>query len=79
MLAFKRSAPAIVEGRLTPEEKGQSYAAMLEALEVLNRGGGWEPISEANVDPRVYCPPRFLLKWKTKDGQKVANARAPSS
>ncbi|CAK0872984.1 unnamed protein product, partial [Prorocentrum cordatum] len=75
MLAFKRKAPTIVEGRQTPEEKDQFYAAKLEALEVFNRNDGWEPINEADVDPGACCPLRFLLKWTMKDGQKVANAR----
>ncbi|CAK0816650.1 unnamed protein product [Prorocentrum cordatum] len=75
MLAFKRKAPTIVEGKLTPEEKEQFYAAKLEALEVFNQNDGWEPINEEDVDPAACCPLRFLLKWKMKDGQKVANAR----
>ncbi|CAK0828215.1 unnamed protein product [Prorocentrum cordatum] len=41
----------------------------------LNRTAGWEPISEADVDPRACCPMRFLLEWKMEDGQKVAHAR----
>ncbi|CAK0791255.1 unnamed protein product [Prorocentrum cordatum] len=34
-----------------------------------------EPIDEAEVDPAARCPLRFLLKWKVKDGKRVANAR----
>ncbi|CAK0900583.1 unnamed protein product [Prorocentrum cordatum] len=75
MLAFKGKAPAIVGGGLTPEERGQFYAAKLEALEVFNKNDGWEPIDEAEVDPAARCPLRFLLKWQVKDGQRVANAR----
>eukprot|EP00959_Pyramimonas_sp_CCMP1952_P234445 4898763-Pyramimonas_sp.AAC.1 len=75
MRAFKRKAPTIVEGKLTPEEKDQFYAAKLEALEAFNQNDGWEPISEEDVDPAACCPLRFLLKWNMKDGQKVANAR----
>ncbi|CAK0886983.1 unnamed protein product, partial [Prorocentrum cordatum] len=75
MLAFKRKAPAIVEGKLTPEDKEQFDAAKLEALEVFNQNDGWEPTNEEDVDPAACCPLRFLLKWKMKDGQKVANAR----
>ncbi|CAK0898302.1 unnamed protein product, partial [Prorocentrum cordatum] len=62
--------------RLAPQqERGQFYAAKLEALEVFNKNDGWEPIDEAEVDPAACCPLRFLLKWKVKDGQLVANAR----
>ncbi|CAK0823245.1 unnamed protein product [Prorocentrum cordatum] len=75
MLAFKRKAPTIVEGRLTPKEREQLYAAKLEALEVFNKNDGWEPIDDSEVDPAACCPLRFLLKWKVKDGQPVANAR----
>ncbi|CAK0811747.1 unnamed protein product, partial [Prorocentrum cordatum] len=75
MLAFTRKAITIVEGRLTPEKKGQFYEGKREALEVFNRNDSWEPINEANVDSAAFCPLRFLLKWKMKDGQKVANAR----
>eukprot|EP00959_Pyramimonas_sp_CCMP1952_P357154 7478481-Pyramimonas_sp.AAC.1 len=74
-LVFKRKAPTIVEGGLTPEERGQFYAAKLEALEVINKNDGWEPIDEAEVDPAACFPLRFLMKWKVKDGQRVANAR----
>ncbi|CAK0856800.1 unnamed protein product [Prorocentrum cordatum] len=59
MLAFKRKVPTIVEGRPS----------------VFNKNDGWEPIDEAEVDPAACCPLRFLLKWKVKDGQLVANAR----
>ncbi|CAK0862702.1 unnamed protein product [Prorocentrum cordatum] len=62
--------------RLAPQqEREQFYAAKLEALEVFNKNDGWEPIDEAEVDPAARCPLRFLLKWKVKDGQRVANAR----
>eukprot|EP00959_Pyramimonas_sp_CCMP1952_P130188 2721960-Pyramimonas_sp.AAC.1 len=76
MLAFKRKAPAIAQGELTPEEKGQFCAATLEALEVFTRNDGWGTISESDVDPGARCPLRFLPKWKMKAGKKVATARA---
>ncbi|CAK0890715.1 unnamed protein product, partial [Prorocentrum cordatum] len=75
MLAFKGKVPAIVEGKLTSEQREQFYAAKLEALEAFNKNDGWGPIDEAEVDPAACCPLRFLLKWKVQDGQRVANAR----
>ncbi|CAK0875283.1 unnamed protein product, partial [Prorocentrum cordatum] len=74
-VTHKRKAPAIVEARLSPEEKKQLQEAKWGALEVFNKNEGWEPIDESEVDPAACCPLLFLLKWKLEDGKHVADSR----
>ena len=46
-----------------------------EALRVFVENDGWERADADGVEADTCCPMRFLLKWKMKNGHRVANAR----
>ena len=75
MVTKGRHAPTIIEAKLTDEEKKAFSIAKDEALQVFIEHDGWERVPADGVDQESCCPMRFLLKWKMKNGHRVANAR----
>ncbi|CAK0792453.1 unnamed protein product [Prorocentrum cordatum] len=71
--AAKRDA--VVEARLTPDEKVQFDEAKTKALLPWIENQAWQAVNEATAGAGEVCPMRFLLKWKMKDGVREANAR----
>ncbi len=65
----------IVKCRLTPEQRRHFIAAKDDALQPWIDNAAWEPVAAEEARSGESCPLRFLLKWKVKDGEQMANAR----
>ena len=74
-LVYLAGKDDIIECRLSPEQKRMFDKAKDEALQPWIDNGAWEPAATSEAQTGESCPLRFLLKWKKKDGQLVANAR----
>ena len=71
----QKNKNAIVEARLSPDEKRQFDQAKDDCLKPWLQNYAWEAFPQTDVGEGEDCPLRFLLRWKLKDGNYVASAR----